>query len=67
MGKKHPRKTVALTAEGKGNAIESSRGRVSAGGDLHGSEKPGWSVGDMEKQPGDEMKNNNKMKNNKMK
>ena len=35
-----------------------------AGGDLHGPEKPGWSGGDMEKQPGNEMKNNNnKMKN----
>ena len=30
---------------------------------FRGPEKPGWSVGDMEKQPGNEMKNNsNKMK-----
>ena len=29
-------------------------------GDLHGPEKPGWSAGDMEKQPGNEMKNNSK-------
>ena len=38
-----------------------------AGGGLHGSEKPGWSAGDMAKQPGNETKNNNnknKMKNN---
>ena len=37
-----------------------------AGGGLHGSEKLGWSAGDMVKQPGNEMKNNNnnKMKNN---
>ena len=34
-----------------------------AGGDLYGPEKPGWSAGDMEKQLGNEMKNNN----NKMK
>ena len=33
-----------------------------AGGGLHGPEKPGRSVGDMEKQPGNEMKNNNKIK-----
>ena len=34
-----------------------------AGGGLHGPEKPGWSAGDIEKQPGNEMKNNNsKMK-----
>ena len=36
-----------------------------AGGGLHEPEKPGWSAADMEKQPGNEMKNNNnKMKNN---
>ena len=34
-----------------------------AGGGLHGPDKPGWSAGDMVKQPGNEMKNNNKMKN----
>ena len=34
-----------------------------AGGGLYGSEKPGWSASDMAKQPGNEMKNNNKMKN----
>ena len=34
-----------------------------AGGGIHGPEKPGSSAGDMEKKPGDEMKNNN----NKMK
>ena len=27
-----------------------------AGGDFHGSEKPGWSAGDMAKQPGNQMK-----------
>ena len=32
-----------------------------AGGGLHRPEKPGWSAGDMEKQPGNEVKNN-KMK-----
>ena len=35
-----------------------------AGGGHHGPEKPGWSAGDIEKQPGNEMKNNNKMENN---
>ena len=35
-----------------------------AGGGLQGPEKPGWSASDMEKQPENEMKNNNnKMKN----
>ena len=29
-------------------------------GDLHGPEKLGWSAGGMEKQPGNEMKNNSK-------
>ena len=33
-----------------------------AGGDLHGPEKLEWSAGDMAKQRGNEMKNNNKMK-----
>ena len=27
-----------------------------AGGDLQGSEKPGWSAGDMAKQPGNQIK-----------
>ena len=40
------------------------RVELRAGGGLHGPEKPGWSAGDMAKQPGNEMKNNNnKMKN----
>ena len=35
-----------------------------AGEGLHGPEKPGWSAGDMAKQPGNKMKNNNnKIKN----
>ena len=33
-----------------------------AGGGLHGPEKPGWSAGDTVNEPGNEMKNNNKMK-----
>ena len=36
--------------------------KLRAGEGLHGSEKPGWSADDMEKQPGNEMKNNDKMK-----
>ena len=39
------------------------RVEVRAGGGLDGPEKPGWSAGDMEKQPRNEIKNNdNKMK-----
>ena len=38
------------------------RVKLRAGGGLHGPEKPGRSAGDMEKQPGNEMKNNDKMK-----
>ena len=49
--------------DGKAKAIESSRVELRAGGVFHRPEKPGWSAGDMEKQPGNEMKNNN----NKMK
>ena len=33
-----------------------------AGGGLHGPEKPGWSAGDTVNEPGNEMKNNNKVK-----
>ena len=38
------------------------RVELRAGGGLHEPEKPGWSAGDMAKQPGNEMNNNNKMK-----
>ena len=34
--------------------------QLRAGGGLHGPEKPGWSAGDMVKQPGNEMKENDK-------
>ena len=34
--------------------------QLRAGGGLHGSEKPGWSAGDMVKQPENEMKENDK-------
>ena len=49
MSKKCPLKTIALGVDEKEKAIKSSWGRVRAGGDLHGSEKPGWSAGDMVK------------------
>ena len=40
------------------------RVELRAGGGFHGPEKPGWSAGDMAKQPRNEMNNNNN--NNKM-
>ena len=64
MGKKRPLKTVALAVDEKAKAIKSSGVKLRAGGGLHELEIPGWSAGDMEKQPGNEMNNNNKMKNN---
>ena len=49
MGKKCLLKTIALAVDEKEKAIESRRGKLTAGGDLHGSEKLGWSAGDMAK------------------
>ena len=47
MGKKCPLKTVALAVDEKEKAIESSWGRAQSWWRPHGSEKPGWSAGDI--------------------
>ena len=69
--KKSPLKTVALAIDERAKAIKKVQVKPRAGGNLHGPENPAWKAGDMEKQPGNEVKNNNnKMKNkndNKMK
>ena len=56
MGKKCLLKTIALAVDEKEKAIESRRGKLTAGGDLHGSEKLGWSAGDMAKESKNQMK-----------
>ena len=62
MGIKCPLKTIAFAVDEKKRQSKVVGVELRAGGGLHGPEKPGWSAGDMVNEPGNEMKNNNKMK-----
>ena len=56
MGKICPLKTVVIAVDEKMRQSKVVGVELRAGGGLHGPDRPGWSPGDMVKQPGNQMK-----------